>query len=106
MPTQEIFARYPPFPSEVPSIDLKCLSFTKLLNNDAIESKKLFEASQDTGFFLIDLKGSKDGETMLEHARTAFELNKKIHDLEQAELKQYAFKPPTDLYGYMMCPPL
>ena len=36
---------------------------------------------------------------MLKHAETAFDLNEKIHKLEQDELKEYAFKPPKDLFG-------
>ena len=99
MPTEKYFAKYPPFPSNVPVLDLEYLSFTKLLANDANESKKLFKASQDTGFFLIDLQGSEEGDTMLEYAQMAFTLTEKIHELEEDELKRFAFKPPTDLFG-------
>lgn len=103
MPTEQIFTRYPPFPSEIPSIDLERLSSDKLMKNDAIKSKKLFKASQDTIFFLVDLKGSKHGETMFKHAKNASGLNKQIHELEQAELKLYAFK---HINGYMIRLPI
>lgn len=100
MPTNRYFEKYPPFPSDVPVVDLKCLSFTKLLANDASESGKLFQASQETGFFLIDLKGSEEGEAMLKHAETAFDFNEQIHQIEKDELVKYAFKPPANLFGY------
>ena len=104
MPTKEYFEKYPPFPSDVPVVDLKCLSFTKLLANDASESEKLFQASQETGFFLIDLKGSEKGEAMLKHAKTAFDFNEQIHQIEKDEMAKYAFKPPTNLFGYKPAP--
>lgn len=99
MPTDRYFERYPPFPSDVSVVNLNCLSFTKLLANDALESRKLFQACQETGFFLINLKGSDEGETMLTHAETAFDLNERIHQVEKVELQKYAFKPPADLLG-------
>ncbi|KAL8702768.1 MAG: hypothetical protein Q9201_004069 [Fulgogasparrea decipioides] len=100
MPTSQYFARYPPFPTNVPVIDLECLSFTKLVANDASESDKLFQAAQDTGFFLLNLRGSEEGESMLKHAESAFALSEKIHEFEHEELKEYAFKPPANLFGY------
>ena len=99
MPTTEFFDRYPPFPNEIPVIDLECLNLTKLLADDAAESAKLFQAAQDTGFFLINLQGCEEGESMLRHAEKAFDLSRQIHDLEYEELKKYAFKPPASLYG-------
>ncbi|KAL8658847.1 MAG: hypothetical protein Q9226_000737 [Calogaya cf. arnoldii] len=100
MPTEEYFARFPPFPSDVPVVQLECLSFTKLLANDTAERQRLFQACQDIGFFLVNLRGTDEGETMLKHAERAFKLTEQIHKLDQDELKQYAFKPPADLFGY------
>lgn len=100
MPTEEYFARYPPFPSDVPVAPLECLSFKKLLARDAHDCARLFQACQDTGFFLLNLRGTEEGEIMLKHAETAFTLTEQIHKLDQDELKRYAFKPPADLFGY------
>ncbi|KAL8668765.1 MAG: hypothetical protein Q9168_006623, partial [Polycauliona sp. 1 TL-2023] len=99
MPTERYFRKYPPFSSNVPVIDLACLSYTQLLANDEAESLKMFEACQNTGFFLINLAGSEEGDLMLKHAETAFDLNEQIHDLQMDELRQYPFKPPGSLYG-------
>ncbi|KAL8888830.1 MAG: hypothetical protein Q9192_006113 [Flavoplaca navasiana] len=100
MPTREFFARNPPFPSDVPVIELECLSFTKLLANDAAECQRLFQACQYIGFFLVNLRGSDEGETMLKHAERAFDLTEQIHRVDQDTLKRYSFKPPADLFGY------
>lgn len=100
MPTKEYFARHPPFPSDVPVVQLECLSFTKIFARDAAECERLFQACQDIGFFLLNLRGTEEGETMLKHAETAFTLTEQIHELDQDELKRYAFKPPADLFGY------
>ncbi|KAI4086089.1 MAG: hypothetical protein LQ344_007867 [Seirophora lacunosa] len=89
MPTEEHFAKYPPFPSDVPVVQLECLSFTKLLAGDEAESERLFEACQHTGFFLLNLRGTAEGETMLKHAAKAFKLTEQIHELDQDELKNY-----------------
>ena len=39
---------------------------------------------------------------MLKHAETAFDLNKKILELDQEELTKYAFQPPASLFGYVL----
>lgn len=104
MPTEEHFAKYPPFPSDVPVVQLECLSFTKLLAGDEAESERLFEACQHTGFFLLNLRGTAEGETMLKHAAKAFKLTEQIHELDQDELKKYAYRPPADLFGYCLSP--
>ncbi|KAL8947580.1 MAG: hypothetical protein Q9222_006158, partial [Ikaeria aurantiellina] len=100
MPTQKQFNKVPPFPSDVPVIDLERLGFAKLLANDHNESQKLFEACRETGFFLIDLRGCDEGKTMLKHAETAFNLSEKIHKIDEDELKRYNYNPPADLFGY------
>lgn len=99
MPTDRYFEKYPPFPLDIPVVNLQCLSYTKLLTDDVSESARLFQVSQETGFFLLNLKGSDEGETMLTHAETAFDLNEQIHQIEKDELQKYAFKPPADLLG-------
>ena len=54
------------------------------------------------GFFLVKLRGSEEGEGMLQLAKTAFDVSEKIHSLEVEKLKEYAFKPPLNLFGYCL----
>lgn len=102
MPTLDRFNELPPFPNNVPIADLRCLSFNKLLADETSESEQLFESCREIGFFLVDLKGSSEGENMLKHAETAFDLNKQILELDQEELTKHAFKPPASLFGYVL----
>ena len=37
---------------------------------------------------------------MLKHAEIAFDFNEQIHQIEKDEMLKYAFKPPTNLFGY------
>ena len=102
MPTIDHFNRYPPFPTGVPVADLRCLSFSELLAGDESESERLFRSCRETGFFLVDLRGTSEGEIMLKHAEMAFELNKEIFELDQEELTKHAFQPPASLFGFVL----
>ena len=101
MPTVKYFNRYPPFPNNVPVADLPRVSLGKLIANDDAESEQLFRACRETGFFLVDLRHSCEGETMLKDAELAFDLNEKIYEIDQGELMKHAFKPPGSLFGYV-----
>ena len=101
MPTVKFFNRYPSFPTNVPTVDLPCLSHNKLRQNDDGESVALFQACRTTGFFLLDLQGSTDGEAMLECTEQVFDLSREILELDQEELLKYPFRPPTNLCGYV-----
>ena len=100
MPTSAYFSRYPPFPADVPTADLPRVSLRHLMAGDEAESERLFRACGELGFFLVDLRGSSEGETMLGDAENAFELGEKIYDIDQEELLKHAFKPPGSLFGY------
>lgn len=101
MPTASYFSRYPAFPDNVPIANLPRVSLGKLMANDEAESEQLFQACRESGFFLVDLRGPREGEMMLKDAEVAFDLSEKIHEVDQAELMKYAFKPPGSLFGYV-----
>ena len=101
MPTVNHFNKYPPFPTGFPVADIPCLSFSKLLADEESESEQLFQSCRDTGFFLVDLRGTSESDTMLKHAEIAFDLNKKIFELDQEELTKHAFEPPASLFGFV-----
>ena len=101
MPTVDHFNKYPPFPTDIPVADLRCLSFSKLLTDEQSESEQLFQSCREIGFFVVDLRGTSEGEAMLKHAETAFDLNKKIHELDQEELNKHALQPSVSLFGFV-----
>lgn len=102
MPIVDHFNIYPLFPNNVPIVHLRCLSFSKLLAGDQVESEQLFQSCREIGFFLVDLRGPSEGETMFKHAEIAFDLNREILELDQEELTEHAFKPPASLFGYVL----
>lgn len=96
---ESYFNRVPAFPRDVPTIDLRCLSYTKLIAGIDSESEQLFQSCKENGFFLLDLKGSDEGDKMLEHAAFAFKLNEELMKAGKGELERYAYKPPENLFG-------
>lgn len=101
MPTAQYFDKLPPFPDHVSTVDLPRLSFSKLLSRDTGESERLFEACRTHGFFLLDLRDTPDGETLLHEAERMFELNRAVHDLDMAEKMKYFFQPPKSIFGFV-----
>jgi hypothetical protein len=99
MPTQAYFDQCPPFPSDIEVAKLQPISYSKLLDGDEIESKAMFQACRESGFFLLDFRHSPIGEDFLSKAASMFDLNSKIHTLEVDELMEYAYKPPHSLFG-------
>lgn len=77
MPEATVFNKYPPFPADAPVVDLVCVSLSKLFAADGSESKQLFQACQNTGFFLLDLTNAPQGEALLQHVEKLFNLNER-----------------------------
>ncbi|KAA8642476.1 hypothetical protein EYZ11_001034 [Aspergillus tanneri] len=100
MPTPRLFDQCPAFPSALPVIPLPIVSFQKLQNNSFVEAGKLYEACQQWGFFLLDLRNSDDGATLLQDAEKMFELTEETFHLDKETLDQYAYNAPKDLTGY------
>ncbi|PYH38799.1 oxidoreductase [Aspergillus neoniger CBS 115656] len=94
MPTQGYFDRIPPFPSDLPVVSLSKISLERLKNNTTEEVEKLLKACQKWGFFLLDLKGSDQGHTLLQDAEAMFELTTQLSALSHETLKSYTYKPP------------
>jgi hypothetical protein len=102
MPTAKYFDRCLPFPDNVPLVNLTSVSLSKLIDNDDLESRRLFEACTETGFFVLDLTSSTEGEVMLRDAERVFDINEELYELGEAELMKYAHCPPKSLFGYVL----
>lgn len=99
MPTAKYFSRYPAFPKDLPVMDLPRISLARLATDDDAESAQLFRACKETGFFLLDLRGTGEGEIMLKDAEATFDLSEKVFDTDQAELMKHAFTIPGGVFG-------
>lgn len=89
MPTAAILSKQPPFPTDIPLYDVAKLSYPSLLAGDVMESRKLFEACKETGFFLLDLRDTPQGERLLKEAEGMLELTRKFSALEEAEKAKF-----------------
>ncbi|KAJ4334398.1 hypothetical protein N0V95_009176 [Ascochyta clinopodiicola] len=80
-PPASSFANLPPFPDNVPTAPLLRISLTKLLNHDKEEQERCWHASQELGFFYLDLRGDNSGESLLTDADQLFQLMTTFYDL-------------------------
>jgi isopenicillin N synthase-like dioxygenase len=85
----------PPWPIDVPTASLNTLSLAKLLQNDEAELAALFSSCKTSGFFLLDLRGCKNGEDLLADTEKLFHLAKELNGMPIEEKKQYALAPGT-----------
>lgn len=62
--------QYPPFPSspEFKTVDLETISLIKLLDQNAAEQDRVFQACKSRGFFYLELGGCESGETIIKGA--------------------------------------
>jgi hypothetical protein len=104
MPTQAYFEKCPPFPEDLAVAELPIISFAELEENDKAQSNAIFESSRALGFFLLNFNGSIEGEKFLRKAEKMFEINEEVNGVDQDELMKYAYKPPSNLFGYLLLP--
>ena len=101
MPYPEHFAEYPPFPDDVPVVNIPKISLAKLASEDEYEIDALYEACKEYGFFFLDLLSSSAGQQLLNNAVNMFEVSKTTLGLDKATLDKYACTPPKSLNGYV-----
>lgn len=89
---------YPKFPSDVPTAKLRKLHLQKLQSTNEEESQKLFESCRTSGFFLLDLQGSPEGNTMLSDVGEMFKLAGSLFSLETDTKMKYGLRNGT-AYG-------
>lgn len=99
MPTPKCFSQCPGFPSDLPVAQIPVLSFQDLQYNSDSESEKLYEASREHGFFFLDLRDSREGETLLQDAERIFHIAAMTLNLDKKVLDKYAYNPPRSLLG-------
>jgi hypothetical protein len=89
----------PPFPIDIPTAPLVRLSLAKL-RSDKAESDRLFTASQNLGFFYLDLRDDHQGEELLSEAEQLFKVGEELYELGREELAKYNYKNQGSYFGY------
>lgn len=80
-------------------VDLPRISLKSLQLKSHEESKKLYDACCEHGFFLLGLEDSPQGQGLLEDAENMFALTTETFGRGQEYLSKYAYNPPKDLTG-------
>ncbi|XXG95200.1 hypothetical protein Hte_001460 [Hypoxylon texense] len=89
---------YPPFPEDIPTVDLQTIALSKLLDGDAAEQDRVFEACVGRGFFYLDLSGCSAGSTILSGADQIARVGERVFRLPLSEKMRY--KQGKQLFGY------
>ncbi|KAF9894684.1 hypothetical protein FE257_006574 [Aspergillus nanangensis] len=94
------FPGLPPFPDDVQTAPLLRLSLSKLLAHDRAEIHRLMQASEDIGFFYLDLEGCEQGTNILAEADKLFTTGEELFTLPLDEKKKYDFSSQNSYFGY------
>ncbi|KAI1775834.1 putative oxidoreductase [Hypoxylon cercidicola] len=89
---------YPPFPEDIPTVELQTIALSKLLDGDAAEQDRVFEACKGRGFFYLELEGCEAGSTILSGAGQIARVGERAFRLPLAEKMRY--KQGRQLFGY------
>lgn len=87
--TVDSFDGFPPFPQDVPCVDLPKISFQKLCAGDHIEVDRYFQACKHWGFFHLDLRDSSQGTPLLHLVDEIVEVGKKVFELDLQAKNKY-----------------
>jgi isopenicillin N synthase-like dioxygenase len=88
----------PPFPSNIAVAELETVSLKRLAGGDQEESAKLYASCRTLGFFLLDLRGQQEGDTLLESVDRLFSLSEELYEIPIEHKLQFALRPGT-AYG-------
>jgi isopenicillin N synthase-like dioxygenase len=100
------FTDLPPFPTDVPTAPLLRISLKKLVEGDETEINKVWKASQELGFFYLDLRDASttesqiNGPALLKDVDALFSLGEQVFDLPTSEKQKYDFIEEGSYFGY------
>ena len=100
------FTDLPPFPEDVPTAPLLRINLKRLVEGDENEVSKVWKASQELGFFYLDLRDASspdsqiNGRALLKDIDALFSLGEKVFDLPTPEKQKYDFIEEGSYFGY------
>ncbi|KAH8705473.1 putative 1-aminocyclopropane-1-carboxylate oxidase [Talaromyces proteolyticus] len=96
----ENFPGLPPFPGNMLVMDLDRLSLAKLLDHDDEECRRFYLACEKIGFFYLDMRSQKDGQSILSYADKLFRVSEQLFSLKVEEKGKYDFSEKNSFFGY------
>lgn len=100
------FPSLPPFPKDIPTAPLTRISLLKLLQINPREQAKLLTASQELGFFYLDLRAATSpssdisGSALERDIDALFTLGENLFSLPTSEKQKYDFAAQGSYFGY------
>ena len=99
MVSEKLFAGIPPFPDDIPTMPMYTVSLGDLCARDERAAHTMFTACQELGFFLLDLRQSELGESMIQEIDSLFVVGKEIMSLPEDIKEQYLHDMPRSFLG-------
>lgn len=99
MASDKLFEDIPPFPDDVPTASMSTISLASLNSGDEVTAKRLFDACQELGFFLLDLHDDALGETLIQEIDDLFGVMKEVMNLPDEEKEKYLHDIPRSFLG-------
>ncbi|KAF2445312.1 Clavaminate synthase-like protein [Karstenula rhodostoma CBS 690.94] len=81
MASKKLFDAVPPFLKDVPTAEMYLISLEDLTSGDASTARRVLDACQELGFFLLDLRGDALGETVIDEVDNLFGAGERIINL-------------------------
>ena len=95
---------YPAFPDDITTAPLISISLARLEAGDEFESKALFEACKNLGFFYMELEGSSLGGRIGDGAEKLHQIQQKFFKRPNEEKEIYAREKIDPFFGYRIAP--
>ena len=100
-PSSKSVTALPPFPEDIPIAPLVTISLRELERSPSnLEHEHLFSAAKSLGFFYLDLRGTPEGEKLLQQADGLFDLMNEFFSLSVEEKMKYDFAAKKIYFGY------
>ncbi|RYP72119.1 hypothetical protein DL769_004520 [Monosporascus sp. CRB-8-3] len=100
MASEKLFENIPSFPNDVSTAAMSTISLARLREGDMDAATSLFDAAQELGFFLLDLRDDEVGKTLMEEIDSLFGLSKIIMNLPDDVKRKYLHNAPKSFLGY------
>ncbi|KAH8820729.1 hypothetical protein F5884DRAFT_58795 [Xylogone sp. PMI_703] len=88
-----------PFPEDVRTAPIATVVLSKLLDGDHVEGQKVLAACKTHGFFYLDMRGCREGESLLDESERLRQLAVKAFSLPLEEKMKFRMASGS-LFGY------
>lgn len=95
-------AQYPPFPADLPILDMQTISLAKILKDDGTEKARMLDICKSNGFFYIDFSNTPAA-AMVDQAERIGKLAQETFALPVEEKSKFPFQPGT-IFGSVLQP--